>query len=221
MQLAEKWARVLIVIAVMAAILAVPALADEEEAGPDLDDVMEELQEALELSEEQAPQVEKAMLAYMASINETQAKYEEMEEPDPQKMLGEFKKIRDDYYKNLQKILSKEQWEKYEALREEILHEIFSEIAALRIIDLKEPLSLTDEQAEQMKPVMGKSLRDFVGTLFKYGDKRMTIRTKLKIANALKATKAEMDSEMKKILSEEQLAAWEAMKEEQKANAEG
>jgi hypothetical protein len=101
-------------------------------------------------------------------------------------------------------------------MREEILHEIFSEIAALRIIDLKEPLNLTDEQAEAMKPVMGKSLRDFVGTIFKYGDKRMTIRNKLKIANALKSTKAEAESELKKILSEEQWAALQAMKEEQK-----
>jgi hypothetical protein len=210
-----RWAFWFVALTTLVALCSVPVLADEEE-GPELDDIMEEMQEALELTEEQQPEVEKAMLAYMTSLNETQAKYEEMEEPDPQAMLGEFKKIRDDYYKNLQKILSKEQWQTYEAMREEILHEIFSEIAALRIIDLKEPLSLTDEQADAMKPVMGKSLRDFVGTIFEYGDKKMTIRNKLKIANSLKSTKAATETELKKILSEEQWAKWQAMKEEQK-----
>ena len=63
------------------------------------------------------------------------------------------------------------------------------------------------------KPVMGKSLRDFIGTVFEYGDKKMNTRTKLRLANSLKRIKSEQDSQMKKILSEEQLAAWEKLKE--------
>lgn len=188
----------------------------EETPGPDLDDIMEELQEELDLSEEQMPAVEKAVTKYVMDLNETQAKYEDQEEPDPQGMIGDIKKVRDSYYKDLQKVLSKEQWKQYEELREEILHEIFSEIAELRIIDLKEPLSLTDEQMDKMKPVMGKSLRAFIGTIFEYGDKRMNTRNKLKLANSLKRIKSEQDSQMKKILSSEQLDAWEKMKESEK-----
>ena len=63
---------------------------------------------------------------------------------------------------------------------------------------------------------MGKSLRGVIGTIFEYGDRRLGVRTKLKIANALKSIKAEQDAEMKKILTEEQLLAWEKLKEEQK-----
>jgi len=182
----------------------------------DLADVVAELKEALELSDEQAVEVEKAMAAYMTNLDNAQAKYEDQEEPDGQAMIGEFKKIRDDYYKNLQKILSKDQWKQYEAIREKILLELFSEIAGLRIIDLKEPLTLTDDQMEKMKPVMGKALRGFVGTIFQYGDQKMNKRTQLKMGSSLKGIKSEMDSQMKTILSEEQLATWEKMKEDAK-----
>jgi hypothetical protein len=195
-------------------ILAVPALAQEPDT--DLDEIMEELTAALELSDEQVPEVEKHLTSYLVNLNESQAKYEDVEEPDPQEMISDLKQVRETYYKSMQKTLSKEQWQQYEALRESILLEIFSEIAALRIIDLKEPLTLTDEQMAAMKPVMGKSLRGVIGTLFEYGDKRLGVRTKLKIANALKSIKAEQDTEMKTILSEEQLAAWDKLKEEQK-----
>ena len=195
-------------------LLAVPALAQEPDI--DLEEIMAEITEALALSDEQVPEVEKHLTTYLVDLDESQAKYEDVEEPDPQEMLSDLKKVRETYYKSMQKTLSKEQWEQYEALRESILHEIFSEIAALRIIDLKEPLSLTDEQMAAMKPVMGKSLRGVIGTIFEYGDKRMGVRTKLKIATALKSIKAEQDTEMKTILSEEQLAAWEKLKEEQK-----
>ena len=184
-------------------ILAVPALAQEPDTH--LDEIMEELTAALELSDEQVPEVEKHLTSYLVNLNESQAKYEDVEEPDPQEMISDLKQVRESYYKSMQKTLSKEQWQQYEALRESILLEIFSEIAALRIIDLKEPLTLTDEQMAAMKPVMGKSLRGVIGTLFEYGDKRLGVRTKLKIANALKSIKAEQDTEMKTILSEEQL----------------
>ena len=195
-------------------ILAMPALAQEPDT--DLGEIMEELTAALELSDEQVPEVEKHLTSYLVNLNESQAKYEDVEEPDPQEMISDLKQVRETYYKSMQKTLSKEQWQQYEALRESILLEIFSEIAALRIIDLKEPLTLTDEQMAAMKPVMGKSLRGVIGTLFEYGDKRLGVRTKLKIANALKSIKAEQDTEMKTILSEEQLAAWDKLKEEQK-----
>ena len=125
------------------------------------------------------------------NLDESQAKYEDVEEPDPQEMISDLKNVRESYYKSMQKTLSKEQWEQYEALKESILLEIFSEIAALRIIDLKEPLNLTDEQMAAMKPVMGKSLRGVIATIFEYGDRRLGVRTKLKIANALKSIKAE------------------------------
>jgi hypothetical protein len=183
----------------------------------DLADVMAELTEALKLSDEQVVDVEKAMTAYLTNLDNAQAKYEDQEEPDGQAMLGEFKKIRDDYYKNLQKILSKDQWKLYEAIREKILHELFSEIAGLRIIDLKEPLSLTDDQMEKMKPVMGKALRDFVGTIFEYGDQKMNKRTQLRMGSSLKGIKSEMDSQMKTILSEEQIATWDKIREDAKS----
>jgi hypothetical protein len=79
MLIGKKWTLGLILIVLAVALVTSPVLAEEEE-GPELDDIMEEMQEALELTEEQEPEVEKAMLAYMTNLNETQAKYEDQEE---------------------------------------------------------------------------------------------------------------------------------------------
>ncbi|RKZ12994.1 hypothetical protein DRQ53_04105 [bacterium] len=207
-------------ILIMLCLASLPMLASasqDVEREVDIDDVMVELTEALVLTPEQVPQVEQALQSYLLEMDETQARYEEMEEPDPQDMLGDLKQVRENYYERMQEALTPDQWTAYEELREEILHEIFSEIAALRIIDLKTPLSLTEGQMAAMKPVMGSSLREVIRVVFQYGDKRLGIRNKLKIANALKSTKAKQDEAMAGILSESQIAAWDALKEEQKA----
>ena len=125
-------------LAALLVILALPAQAEDSEIA--LEEIMAEITEALTLSDEQVPAVEAALKAYLVDLDETQAKYEDVEEPDPQEMISDLKDVRENYYESLQKTLSKEQWKQYEALRESILLEVFSEIAALRIIDLEEPL---------------------------------------------------------------------------------
>jgi len=193
------------------------ALGQEHEY--DLDDIMTELTEALTLTEAQVPRVREALQNYLLELDQTQARYDAQEEPNPQEMIGDLKKVRENYYKRMQDTVTTEQWATYERLREDILHEIFSEIAALRIIDLKAPLKLTEDQMAAMKPVMGRSLREVMKVIFEYGDKRLGVRTKLKIATALKSIKARQDEDMSKILSPEQIAAWETLKEQQKSEA--
>ena len=62
-------------------------------------------------------------------------------------------------------------------------------------------------------------MRGVLGVLFEYGDKTMNTRTKLKIAKKLKKIKGDTEKQVSEILSPEQLASWQAMKEEAKASA--
>lgn len=59
-------------------------------------------------------------------------------------------------------------------------------------------------------------MREMVAVLIEYGDQRLTKRKKLKIAKKLKKINSNMQAGMQEILTEEQWAKYEAMKEESK-----
>jgi hypothetical protein len=97
-----------------------------------------------------------------------------------------------------------------------VFQEIAESIAELRITDLRNPLALSDEQADALKPVMGTAVRGVVATIFEYGDKRMGLRTKLAMGNKLKKIQSDMQAGMNEILTPEQQEQYAAMKEAQK-----
>ena len=181
----------------------------------DVEGIMEELTVALELTEEQVPQVAGLLQGFGQALNEATATAED-EEPDTQKMIGDVKAARAAFQQQLQGVLTPEQFTALQELVDEVFQEIFESIAELKITDMRAPLELTDEQAEALKPVMGGAMRGLVAVIFEYGDKRMGIRTKLRMANALKSIQAEMKAGMAEVLTPEQMEAYEAMKAAQK-----
>ncbi len=181
----------------------------------DVEGIMEELTVALELTEEQVPQVAGLLQGFGQALNEATATAED-EEPDTQKMIGDVKAARAAFQQQLQGVLIPEQFTALQELVDEVFQEIFESIAELKITDMRAPLELTDEQAEALKPVMGGAMRGLVAVIFEYGDKRMGIRTKLRMANALKSIQAEMKAGMAEVLTPEQMEAYEAMKAAQK-----
>lgn len=187
----------------------------------DLEDIIEELKGPLELTEEQEGQFSNLLGQYAVQLNEAMAKNEDSDEKaDPKEMISQFKSVRDSYRDDLQKILSEEQYAKYQEIVNNVLFEMFTDIASIRIMDLKEPLELTDEQAEQLAPVMGKSLMEVVKIAIEYGDKRMSMPRKVKIGKKMKAIQSEAKSATEKILTPEQMAKLEKMKEDKKENKE-
>ena len=183
----------------------------------DLDDIKVELKDALTLTEAQLPQVRDPLTSDLVELDETQAHHDAQEEPDPHETTGDLKNVRQDHDERMQAVLTSEHWAAYEELREEILQEVSSEIAALRFIDLKAPLDLTEAQMAARKPVMGRSLREVVGVLFEYGDRRLGVRTTPNLASALNSINARQDEDVATILTPEQIASWEALEERQKA----
>ena len=82
----------------------------------DLADIMDELKEPLELTEEQEPQVAELLGKYATDLNEMMEKNEESEDADPKVLIGDFKSVQDSYQNGLKKVLSKDQYKKYEKL---------------------------------------------------------------------------------------------------------
>jgi len=187
--------------------------AKRERPEPDLDEIMSELTPQLTLTEEQVPQVKTAIATYVKELETTQAKHD-TDEPDPQKMIGDMKKVRAAYHKSMQQVLSSQQWSAYQAYVDQVLREIMTEVAAIRLIDMQHPLNLTDEQIDQLAPILGNSMIGIVRIVFENADKKLNIRQKLRVARSLKKIQSDLKAGFGKVLTKEQQQALQKYREQ-------
>jgi hypothetical protein len=180
----------------------------------DPEEILAELQTKLELSDEQTQQMGAAMGKYSKELEATLAKHENADEPDGAAMISDVKKVRDDYRKELQKILSKEQYQGYLAMVDAVMLEMMSDVAEIRLMDIQPKCTLTDEQVEQLAPIMGKGMLDMVRLLFENADKKLTPPKKVKLGKAVKSIQSDMDKQINAVLTEDQQKAYAAYKEE-------
>ena len=185
----------------------------------DVEELTAEISEAIELDETQTKALGTQMGKYAISLQLIFDKYDEAE-PDPQAMLTDIKNAREEYHKALKSDIGKEKFKAYEGWVEKVQLEILGEAAGLRLLDLQEPLKMTDDQVEQMKPVMAKAMKGMMSTLMKYVDAKMNVRTKLKVGSSLKSIKKTMEKERAQVLTGEQIKKWDEIREAAKAEKE-
>ena len=190
-------------------------------AQQDMEEVMANLQESLDLSDKQVTQVQNLLVQYRAKLDGVLLKYEDEEEPDVGKMIGEIRDVRDGYRKDLQGILSKDQYNKYIGLIDSVLQGMFNDLAEIRLMDVQPQIDLTDGQLESLVPIVGKSLLSTVRLLFENAGTRLSVPKKISIAKNLKKIEKEKRAGMENILTPDQLAAYDKYKEEQKAARKG
>ncbi len=190
-------------------------------AQQDMEEVMANLQESLDLSDKQVTQVQNLLVQYRAKLDGVLLKYEDEEEPDVGKMIGEIRDVRDGYRKDLQGILSKDQYNTYMGLIDSVLQGMFNDLAEIRLMDVQPQIDLTDGQLESLVPIVGKSLLSTVRLLFENAGTRLSVPKKISIAKNLKKIEKEKRAGMENILTPDQLAAYDKYKEEQKAARKG
>jgi hypothetical protein len=195
---------------VLAAVL-LTSTAAEAQGDLDLNDVVDTLTLHLDLTGDQPSQVGGLLVTFATDWNAVQEKYEDAEDKDG--MIDELKAVQATYQDGLAAVLSKEQLEAYNQLIDQVMHEIFSEVAELKLRDLQPALELSEDQLMQLKPVMGTALVDVVKLMWDNAGKRMGIRRKLQLANAVKKIQSTAKTQTNEILTPEQIATWEAMKE--------
>ncbi len=185
----------------------------------ELDDIVKEITEEIELDETQSKALKMQMGKFTISLQLIFDKYEEAE-PDPQAMLADIKKAREAYQKALKADIGKEKYTAYEAFIDKVVLEILGEAAGLRLMEVQDPLKMTDDQLVAMKPILAKAMKGIMQTLMQYINKPMNIRTKLKVATSLKSIKKTLEKETATILTSEQIAKWNELKEATKKAAE-
>ena len=112
--------------------------------------------------------------------------------------------------------MSKEQYEGYLAIVEAVLLEMMSDVAEIRLMDIQPKCSLSDEQVEQLAPIMGAGMLSIVRLIFENADQRLGAPKKVKLAKKLKSIQSDMDKQINAVLTEEQQKNYAAYKEEQK-----
>ena len=195
---------------VLAAVL-LTSTAGEAQGDLDLNDVVDTLTLHLDLTGDQPTQLEGLLVTFATDWNAVQEKYEDAEDKDG--MIDELKAVQAMYQDGLAAVLSEQQLEAYDQLIDQVMHEIFSEVAELKLRDLQPALELSEDQLMQLKPVMGTALVDVVKLMWDNAGKRMGIRRKLQLANAVKKIQSTAKTQTNEILTPEQIATWEAMKE--------
>ena len=108
-------------------------------------DMLATLTEALDLTDEQVPQVE-AIIGKFAADMDAAAALSEVEEPDNQAILGAVKKARGDFKSGMKGVLSKEQYQTLETTIDQVFQEVFEDIAEIRLMDL-EPVGKSNASA--------------------------------------------------------------------------
>ena len=201
-------------------LVALPAtLALAEEEGPEVEDIVVVLTDSLELTEEQQPQVETALQEFMIGLQKATEETEEDEEGGAS-VITKVKKERDSFNGKMKDILSKEQYAEYEALVDQVITEMFNDLAGIKLLDLQPVLELSDEQVEELEPVMGSAMRSMLSIILENADKKLRMPKKIKLGKKLKKIQSDMNTGMKEILTEEQWAQYEAYKEAQKEQKE-
>jgi Spy/CpxP family protein refolding chaperone len=180
-------------------------------------EMMANMTEMLDLSDVQQGQMSDLMTKYRGSIDWILAKYEGEEEPNVGAMIGEIRVERDAYRTELADILSTNQYETYMAQINQILTDMFKDLAEIRLWDIQPKVALTDKQVEDLTPILGNSMMQTVQLLFENAGEKLSLPKKVKIKNAMKKIEKEKRDGMENILTPAQLGAYDQYKEEQKA----
>lgn len=186
--------------------------------GQEMETAVVNLTETLNLTEKQVAQVQTLMVQYRAKLDGVLLKHEGEEEPDVAQMIGEVRDVRDSYRKDLQEILSKEQYDGYLAAIDSVLTDMFNDLAEIRLMDVQSEVGLSDDQLVSLIPIVSKGLKSTVQLLFENAGGRLSVPKKIKLSKNVKKIEKERRAGMETVLTPDQMVLYDAFKEEQKAS---
>lgn len=180
------------------------------------DDIAVVIAQELQLDQAQTDQLSAAMDKFGAQL-ETLMAEQEKEDADPEKMINGIKQAQDEHNKEVEKILGKDKFKQYEAMKEKAIKGIFADLIEIQLMDVQPKTSLSNDQVTKLAEVLGDSKYQLVKVAWENAGKSLRPRQKIQLANKLKGIQRDTRAGVETILTPEQLAAWDKHMEEQKA----
>ena len=185
------------------------------------DAMMSNLIKTLDLSEKQQIQVSALANKFRTNVNYILMKNEGEEEPDVGVMISEIRKERDTFREDLQGILSPNQYDLYLTKVDAVFTDIFNDLANIRLLEIQDQVDLTDKQIESLTPIISRSMSQTVRLLFENAGTKLTLPKKIKLGKKMKKIEKVKRAAMEGILTPDQMAIYDKLKEEQKAARKG
>lgn len=183
-------------------------------ADADPDDIMSMLTKELKLNDDQSKKLDTEIQKFAKTVDQLKAD-QEKEGAEPEDLVKGAKKAQEEYLDQVKKILTPDQYKQYEALKEKALKGMFEDLAAIKLMDIQSKINISDDQLDKLAPIMGDSLYQVVTLAWEHAGHRLRVGQKIRLARELKHIQKEARDASSKILSKEQMAAWDKLKEEQ------
>lgn len=187
----------------------------ESIASTDSDDIVEFLAQELKLDDQQKQNLGAEMDKYANQLNQL-VEDQEAEDADPDALIKGVKKAQDGHNKELEKIFTPEQFKQYNALKEKVIKGMFKDLAEIKLMDIQPKTSISDEQVSKLVPILGNSMYSIVKIAWENAGKKLRAPKKIKLAKKMKGIQADTRAGIEKVLTPEQLKAWDKYMEEQK-----
>jgi hypothetical protein len=190
-------------------LLSVFAAANADES--DFAEGVAELSAKLELDEDQSKKLGDSIKAYMSQLDALLAE-QEAEDADPSKLINGVRDAQAGFEKDLASFMSKEQFNNYLKLKEQAIKGMLTDLATIQLLDAQPKTSITDDQIAELAPVLGNSFYGILQIAFENAGKDLRLRQKIALAKKLKSIQSTAQKELQRVLTPEQLEAWEAHK---------
>lgn len=189
------------------------AVASESPGENDSDDIMAMLTEELKLTPDQTKKLKPEIDKFVNTIDQLKAD-QEKEDADPDALVKGAKKAQDEYLKAVKEILSPEQFDQYNTIKEKAIRSMFNDLAEIQLMDLQPKIGFSDEQLTQLVPILGDAMVQVIAIAWEHAGKRLRIGQKIRIAKQLKHIQKDSRNAVSKVLTPEQLEAWDKFKEQ-------
>jgi Spy/CpxP family protein refolding chaperone len=193
--------------------VSLPAAALDSQTDADSGDIVDMLAEELKLTQDQTDKLKPEIDTFVTTIDRLKAD-QEKEDADPEALVKGAKKAQEEYLRALKKILTPQQYDQYNAIKEKAVRGMFNDLAEIQLMDLQPKVGFNDDQLAQLVPILGDALFEVVKIAWEHAGKQLRIGQKIRIAKHLKHIQKDSREAVSKVLTPEQLEAWGKIKEQ-------
>ncbi len=208
-----RWVQVITSVVFLTALVILTVSGSVYAEESDFDEIVAELSTKLELDEGQSNKLGSSIEAYTTKLDALFSQ-QEAEDADPSLLINGVRGAQADFEKSLASFMTKDQFSKYLNLKEQAIKGMLTDLAAIQLIDAQAKTTITDDQVNQLAPVLGNALYSIIKIAFENAGKNLRPRQKISLARNLKSIQSNLQKEFAKVLTPEQQQAWEAHKAE-------
>ncbi len=180
---------------------------------PDFAQVVSKLSAKLELDEAQSKNLGSSIEAYMKQLDALFAE-QEGEDADPSLLIDGVKDAQAGFESSLASFMSKDQFNKYQDLKEQAIKTMLGDLAAIRLMDAQPKTTISDDQVTELAPVLGDTFYGIMQIAWENAGKKLRPAQKIAVARKLKSIQRNLQKGLEQVLTPEQQQAWEAHKAE-------